>query len=362
MKTQAELTSTETPSQDIRAEALGLLSRWLGLSEFQQRTLGSIVQEVNQVAGEMQGGVEGISGRIQNIATRSREQVETVRHLSENANLVEFHGESVPIGTIAASLGETLSELIEKIIYLSSRGVSMVYTLDDVLADLKTVEGSVTRIDQINRQTRLLALNAKIEAARAGEFGAGFAVVADEVRLLSSSVDELSEGLKNQIRKIGAGLQHSYTILREIATIDMSEQNLEANARITRLMDAMVSQASETASILSRAADASDEIANDMTATIIAIQFQDRATQHLEAVCKVLDDLKQSQRELADTHLPALGDFQPDETAEREWIARLLDRVTLGDMKRRLIDDLKLTHDFLPPAPPAAASDDIELF
>ncbi|WP_237152693.1 methyl-accepting chemotaxis protein [Oryzibacter oryziterrae] len=354
-------------SQDARSEALGLLSRWLGLSEFQQRTLGSIIQEVSQVSTEMQGSIEGISGRIQNIATRSREQVETVRHLSETANRVEFHGESVPIDAIAASLGETLSELIEKIIYLSSRGVSMVYTLDDVFADLKTVEGSVTRIDQINRQTRLLALNAKIEAARAGEFGAGFAVVADEVRILSSSVDELSEGLKNQIRKIGAGLQHSYSILREIATIDMSEQNLEANSRITRLMEAMVTQASETATILARAADASGDIANDMSATIIAMQFQDRATQHLDAVCKVLDDLKQSQTELATTHLPALGDFSPDETAERAWIARLLDRVTLGDMKRRLIDDLKLAHDFLPaastaPPPPTNAGDDIELF
>src|SRR5262249_12108596 len=149
---------------------------------------------------------------------------------------VRVEGEVISLTELANSLGETFSQLVGKIMGLSSRGVSMSHALDDVMKELKSVETSLTEIDKINRQTNLLALNAKIEAARAGEAGRGFSIVADEVRDLAQTVNNLSSMIKRQINLIGAGLRNSHTLLKDIACVDTSEENLNAHARINTVM------------------------------------------------------------------------------------------------------------------------------
>ncbi|TAJ70780.1 MAG: chemotaxis protein [Phenylobacterium sp.] len=59
---------------------------------------------------------------------------------------------------------------------------------------------SIGEIARINREAKMLAINALITAARAGEAGRGFAVVAEEFKQISSRIDEVTADLESQVQ------------------------------------------------------------------------------------------------------------------------------------------------------------------
>ncbi|SLM64770.1 MULTISPECIES: methyl-accepting chemotaxis protein [Dickeya] len=63
----------------------------------------------------------------------------------------------------------------------------------------KVANHKIADIDQINRETTFLALNALIEAARAGEAGRGFAVVANQVKHVASLISEITTSLNQEL-------------------------------------------------------------------------------------------------------------------------------------------------------------------
>ncbi|RTD91192.1 chemotaxis protein [Variovorax atrisoli] len=63
----------------------------------------------------------------------------------------------------------------------------------------KLATGKISDINDINRETTFLALNALIEAARAGDAGKGFAVVANQVKQVSVRIADITTGLNKEL-------------------------------------------------------------------------------------------------------------------------------------------------------------------
>ena len=78
-----------------------------------------------------------VSRRFQSLESASRDQTNAVQQLADAVQTVQLgDGEAVPISTVVDGLRGTISELEKKIVFLSSRGVTLVYKLDDVRAGL----------------------------------------------------------------------------------------------------------------------------------------------------------------------------------------------------------------------------------
>ncbi|MCM2548777.1 methyl-accepting chemotaxis protein [Burkholderia glumae] len=71
--------------------------------------------------------------------------------------------------------------------------------VDLTYAVRKLAAGKIGDINDINRETTFLALNARIEAARAGAAGKGFAVVANQVKQVSTRIGEITESLNKEL-------------------------------------------------------------------------------------------------------------------------------------------------------------------
>jgi len=148
-------------------------------------------------------------------------------------------------------------------------------------------------IDEIARQTNLLAINASIEAARAGHEGAGFKVVATEVRRLSVQTSEAARQIST-----GIGLAAG-TIDDEMASAQATQGESAAQqlGEIAQHIQVMSDTLGDVVPYLSELSGHMDNgmsvVTEDIINTLGDMQFQDINRQLLEQINDALNSLSQ---------------------------------------------------------------------
>lgn len=133
-------------------------------------------KKLHQAAYVQAGAMEELSSEVGVIKNNLTEVTENTKHTHQSA--YEIAGQISDGNRKMEGLKEAM-QAIEQ----NSQEVSKITML----------------VEEIARQTKILALNATVEAARAGEAGAGFAVVAQEVRKLA---EESEKAAKNTVELI----------------------------------------------------------------------------------------------------------------------------------------------------------------
>ncbi|MBB3112996.1 methyl-accepting chemotaxis protein [Paenibacillus phyllosphaerae] len=198
---------------------------------------------------------------------------ETARAMEEMATGVQRVAESA--GEVSDKSRDAKSDAEQGQRSIENAGERMdavIVTTDHLSTLIKHLEerneqiGSlVDKINNIARQTGVLALNAGIEAARAGEHGRGFAVVAGEVRQLAAQ----SQDASTMIVEVIGEIQESTKAAAEAMDKEIGEVNEASHAvklagaqftKIVRAVQDMSFQIDETLAVAEQMSASSQEV------------------------------------------------------------------------------------------------------
>lgn len=276
-----------------------------------------------------------LTARFQRLAQSSNMQSRTVQALVASMGTIPLGDRKISLEEFIQLFTKTLDDSVSKMLFVAKKALAMVYKLDDAITNLNDIKVFSKKIQDITKQSNLLALNALIEASRAGEAGKGFGVVAQEVKTLSAQIAVLSNDMRSRTDIIIQSVIDGFEVLKEVATADMND-TIQAKATLEELMQGLVLQSEESKEVMQRSAAHSSEIASSIQGMIVDFQFQDRNTQIMQNAGKILNKCIAIFERIADKAQTLRGDdTEIVQHAKVHHAAQaILAEITLGEIRR----------------------------
>ena len=257
------------------------------------------------IVGDVRGGTDTIATASAQIAagnmdlsSRTEQQASS---LEETASSMEELTSAVKQNADNAQAARSLAASASSVAVQGGAVVAdVVQTMGSINESSRKIADIIGVIDGIAFQTNILALNAAVEAARAGEQGRGFAVVATEVRnlaqrsasaakeikgLIDDSVDKVGAGNK-LVEQAGATMQQVVDSVQRLSTIigeitDASEEQRVGIEQVNEAINQMDQVTQQNAALVEEAAAAANamqEQAAQLSASVQVFRLQDTAT------------------------------------------------------------------------------------
>jgi len=329
------------PDPDETADLPRLMSRlrhWAARGGLMRMIVGNASVEISHAAKEMEVESNAVIDSFRDVAHKALSQSDRIADIAAKANQVAFDGKEIEFDAVAALFDHTLDGILAKIGTLTDRAAAMVAVLDGMSHSLTQIQNCIGKVDTINRQTKMLAFNARIEASRSGgNSGHAFGVVANEIGQLSQETKVLSDVMRQHMGEVIAAISDSHHVFQEVACVDMSA-DVAMREQLEKLVEAMIARGISLGRIVAEAAADQGQISNQINKIITGMQFQDRVTQRLdqalETLSVVADGLGDFEADEA-TAAPGIDEGQSGEDAA--WLRGIAERHKLSDMRSRFI-------------------------
>jgi methyl-accepting chemotaxis protein len=265
-------------------------------------------------------------------------------------------GQAIQFDEFVANTSSVMQRVVDSVVGNSKLGMELVDLTDSIAQRTKDVQGILSEIGSIAKQTNLLALNAAIEAARAGEAGRGFAVVADEVRDLSARTTQFSQQISTLMKSMQVSVGQTEMAIQGMASQDMTFA-LESKMHVEEIITTMEAQNRTRMAAIGQLGGIADAVDQQVGRAITALQFQDMVSQllgHVSRRIEAIEDVSKHLGDLAQTlQKDAINLDAPD-------AVRSLQAETLRVTER--LKDMSLATQHNPVSQDAMSRGDVELF
>ena len=270
--------------------------------------------QLKQVIDETETAALSMGEKFTEIVSRARRQAGQ----AEDA-VSSFSGGGSGSESVVDLSRKALSEVTSRLNGIGSIAQQTLQDMELILTESGSIRKSIGQIQYIADQTNLLALNAAIEAARAGVHGRGFAVVADEVRKLSQKSNDVAVQIRKHIEKVEGDIHDIYQ-KTERNTAETSKLSNEAETVVHETMGKIDSSMTRARDKIGMLRTETEQLARDIGAIIVSMQFQDITRQRIEHVmgpltavrseieeiCAQMKDIHEAVEDGRDTGKPAL--------------------------------------------------------
>jgi methyl-accepting chemotaxis protein len=309
-----------------------------------------LATQLQEVARDVEQAVVGVCGSFQGMAARARHaaaQSSLMKNVSANGSTADSGG----INSLISNTRETMGSLLQRIEQGSNLSRLTVERMQAVEGHLDGLDKILHEIDAIAAQSRLLALNGQIEAARLGGQGAAFAIVATETAKMANHAMASSKTIRKTTEMVSTGIGSTSKELRDRAATDTRETALSRD-EVNRALDAMTALHEETQRTIEQSKIESDQLARDISAAVMAMQFQDTVNQRIGHVIQTLEEMHselQSQMTSSEASSPS--------AQTGGWAQRMAQQYTMASEHRALA-----AHVNRPANDGQTAANNVELF
>lgn len=206
--------------------------------------------------------------------------------LSQNTKGDSFSGATIQL----------VHEFVEQVVRVSHESMRIIDQLATTGVHVDTIVEHADKIDDLARETRFIAINARIETQRAGESGRTFKVVAEEVKRLAKASSELSVRIRREVSECHSSLQTTHRTAAGLAGHDMSTA-IESRGAIVGAIEKLAEVNSTVQETLVSVGQMVDD-------AVRALQFEDMVVQLLVDTIQRLRKLSSMSKELFATSAP----------------------------------------------------------